>query len=139
MAGSDCLRLLTIAWMFSSYNIAGAYAQEPAQEKALTALQARDKVGSEVLVELTVKAAKNRLEKRGEILLDSEEDFRDENNLAIVVTREGATSFRSRQIEDPAVHFVGKMIRVRGTVILKDDRLRIEINDAAHIVLVPAK
>src|SRR5262249_20657215 len=51
-----------------------------AGETAVGPVEARKKVGKKVTVEMTVKAAKNRLEKRGEIYLDSEEDFKDAKN-----------------------------------------------------------
>ena len=54
--------------------------------------EARTKVGQAVTVEMTVRATKDRLEKRGEIYLDSEPDFRSAKNFAVVITRAGAAS-----------------------------------------------
>src|SRR5262245_7737105 len=68
-------------------------------DKPLTAAEAIRRIDQEVFVELVVKAAKNRLEKRGEIYLDSEEDFHDERNLAIVVLRDGAASLKEKGID----------------------------------------
>ena len=62
--------------------------------KPLTPVEAIKKVNEEVTVQMLVKGAKNRLEKRGEIYLDSEEKFRDEKNLGIVITKIGATKFK---------------------------------------------
>ncbi len=101
--------------------------------KALTPVEAQDHVGQVVLVQLTVRAAKNRLEKRGEIYLDSEEDFRDERNFAAVITRRGAVSLAAKQITNPVEHFQGKVIQVRGLVKDVDGVLRIEVNDAEQI------
>ena len=39
-----------------------------------------------------MRAAKDRLEKRGEIYLDSETDFKSPKNFAVVLTRKGAAS-----------------------------------------------
>ena len=61
---------------------------------------------------------------------DSEEDFRDKKNLGIVVTRSGAAKFKEAGVEDPAVHFKEKVIRVKGTVIIKMDRPRIDSSSA---------
>jgi hypothetical protein len=102
----------------------------------LTAVEARKRVGEEVVVRITVKATKNRLEKRGEIFLDSEEDFRDEKNLGIVVTRTGAQAFQIDGIGDPAEHFKGRTIEVRGKVIVKEERPRIEIDGPKQIRIV---
>ena len=51
------------------------------------------KIGEEIAVEMTVMAAKDRLEKRGEIYLDAKEDFRDPKNFAVVISR----SYRHRR------------------------------------------
>jgi hypothetical protein len=109
----------------------------PAQDaKPLTPVEAIKKVNEEVHVQMLVKAAKNRLEKRGEIYLDSEENFRDENNLGIVITKTGAAKFREAGVNDPAVHFQDKIIRVKGTVIIKEQRPRIEVDDPKDIRIV---
>ncbi|MFO0902255.1 MAG: hypothetical protein U0939_04600 [Pirellulales bacterium] len=71
---------------------------ESTAEKPLTAAEARKHVGEKVWVKATIKTTKDRLEKRGEIYLDTELDFRDPANLAIVVNRDGAnrrTKFES--------------------------------------------
>lgn len=104
--------------------------------KPLSAKEARSKVDQEIVVEFLVKAAKDRLEKRGEIYLDSETEFRDENNFSCVINRDGALSLRNASIENPADHFRDKLIRVRGRVTLKDNIPRIEVSDAKQIEIV---
>ena len=37
------------------------------------------------------------------------------------------------KIDDPALHFKGKTIRVTGVVTLKDNRPRIEVDDPGQI------
>src|ERR1700688_2257361 len=92
----------------------------PAGEtKPLTPVEAIKKVNEEVTVQMLVKATKKRLEKRGEIYLDSEENFRDEKNLGIVIVKAGAAKFKEAGVDDPAVRFKDKTIRVKGTVIIK--------------------
>jgi DNA/RNA endonuclease YhcR with UshA esterase domain len=110
-----------------------------AEGKPLTPVEARKQVGKKITVEMTVKAAKNRLEKRGEIYLDSEMNFRDEKNFAVVITRNGAASLKKAGITDPAEHFKGKKIREIGTVKEVDEIPRIEIDDARQIRLVEGK
>jgi hypothetical protein len=107
--------------------------------KPLTPVEAIKKVNEVVTVQMLVKAAKNRLEKRGEIYLDSEENFKDEKNLGIVITKTGAAKFKEAGVDDPAIHFQDKTIRVKGTVILKEERPRIEINDPKQIQIVEAE
>ena len=102
-------------------------------DKPLTPVEARKKLGESITVELTVKAAKDRLEKRGEIYLDAREDFRDEKNFAVVITKAGAASLQEAGIADPASHFKDKTIRATGTVTEVDGVPRIEIDDAKQM------
>jgi hypothetical protein len=71
-------------------------------DKPLAPEEARKKVGETITVEMTVQVAKDRLEKRGEIYLDSETNFRDEKNFAVVITKTGAASLRAAGIDNPA-------------------------------------
>jgi hypothetical protein len=104
-----------------------------ADDKPLTPVEARKKVGETITVEMTVQAAKDRLEKRGEIYLDSEADFRDEKNFAVVITKAGAASLKEAGIDNPAEHYKDKRIRATGTVKEVDKVPRIEIDDAKQI------
>src|SRR5262245_4295301 len=107
-----------------------------AEEKALTPAEARKKVGEKILVEMTVKAAKDRLEKHGEIYLDSEENFKDKKNFAVVITRTGAASLKKAGVGDPAGHYKDKKIRATGKVKEVEKIPRIEIDDASQIKVV---
>ncbi len=106
------------------------------ESKPLTPAEAIKKVNEKVTVQMIVKASKNRLEKRGEIYLDSEQDFRDDRNLAIVITKSAAARFKEAGVNDPATHFKGKTIQVQGTVIIKENRPRIEVDDPKQIKIV---
>src|SRR5262245_54144453 len=103
------------------------------EAKPLGPVEARKQVGKEITVKMEVKAAKDRLEKRGEIYLDAEEDFKDEKNFAVVITKKGAASLKEAGIDDPAGHFKGKTIRATGTVKEVDGVPRIEIDDAKQV------
>ena len=109
------------------------------EEKPLSAVAARKKVGEKITVEMKVQAAKDRLDKRGEIYLDAETDFRDEKNFAVVITKTGAASLKQAGIGDPAGHFKDTTIRASGTVKLVQDVPRIEIEDAKQIRIVDSK
>jgi hypothetical protein len=106
------------------------------KEKALAPVEARKKIGERITVEMTVKSAKDRLEKRGEIYLDAETDFKDAKNFAVVITRAGAASLKEAGITSPAEHFKDKTIRATGTVKEVESVPRIEIDDAKQIVIV---
>src|SRR5262245_5103849 len=129
-----CSRLVVVTAVLAATRVAFA-----AEEKPLTPVEARKKVGEKVTVEMTVRAAKDRLEKRGEIYLDSEPDFRDEKNFAVVITKAGAAALKKAGIENPADHFKGKRIRATGTVKEGDSVPRIEIEDVKQIRLVGKK
>ena len=98
----------------------------------LTPLEAANRINEQVTVEMTVRAAKN-CPHRSQIFLDSEEDHHDPNNLAVAVTETGAARFKGARINDPALHFKGKTIRVTGVVTLKDNRPLIELDDPGQI------
>ena len=105
------------------------------KSKPFSPTEARKAIGKEITVKMEVKTAKDRLEKRGEIYLDAEENFKDEKNFAVVITRKGAESLNAAGITDPADHFKGKTIRATGTVKEVDGVPRIEIDDAKQIVV----
>ena len=88
---------------------------------------------------MTVNAAKDRLEKRGEIYLDSEENFKDEKNFAVVITRNGASDLKKAGIDSPADHFNSKLIQATGEVKVVEGVPRIEVNEAKQIKLVDKK
>jgi DNA/RNA endonuclease YhcR with UshA esterase domain len=111
-------------------------ADTPKKDAPLSPVEARKKVGESITVEMTVKTAKDRLEKRGEIYLDAEDDFRDEKNFAVVITKAGAAKLKDAGIDDPAKHFEGKKIRATGTVKEVDKVPRIEIDETKQIRIV---
>jgi hypothetical protein len=119
-----------IRWVFLTALLAGA------ADKPLTPVEARKKVGATVTVEMTVQTTKDRLEKRGEIYLDAELNFRDEKNFAVVITKAGAASLKNAGIDNPAEHFKEKKIRATGTVKEVEKIPRIEIDDAKQIEVV---
>lgn len=109
------------------------------EEKPLVPVEARKQIGKEITVEMEVKAAKNALKQRGEIYLDSEENFRDEKNFAVVITKKGAESLNAAGIDNPADHYRGKTIRAKGKVTEVDGVPRIEIDDVKQISIPEKK
>ncbi len=118
---------------------ASASGSPAAEDKPLTPVESRKSVGKTITVEMIVQGAKDRLQKRGEIYLDSETDFKSEKNFAVVITRAGAKSLHDGGIEKPAEHFKQKKIRATGMVKEVDNVPRIEIDDAKQISLVESK
>lgn len=126
------MRRASVLLLVALVGAAGAVGDRP-----LSPVEARKKVGEKITVGMTVQSAKDRLEKRGEIYLDAEPDFKDEKNFAVVITKAGAAKLKEAGIADPAGHFMGKTIRATGTVKEVDKVPRIEIDDAGQIKVVP--
>jgi len=101
----------------------------------ISPLDARNRINEEVTVEIIVRAAKN-CQHCFQVFLDSEEDHHDAKNLAVAVTEIGKAKFKEAKIDDPALHFKGKTIRVTGVVTLKDNRTQIEVDDLHQIQIV---
>lgn len=112
------------------------FAAEP-----LPPCEARKKVGEEIIVEMEVKTAKNALAKRGFVYLDSEEDFRDPKNFAVVLTKNAAEKLAKDGVSDPVSHFKGKTVRATGKVEMDEENKipRIIIDDPKHIEIVEKK
>jgi len=90
----------------------------------------------QVVVEMTVKSAKDRLEKRGVIYLDSEDNFADPMNLGVAISAEAAAKFKKNGIAEPAKHFNGKIIRVRRCVMRFEERPYLPVHSPKQIVIV---
>jgi DNA/RNA endonuclease YhcR with UshA esterase domain len=110
-----------------------------ADQRPLGPVDARKQVGKKITVEMTVRTAKDRLQKRGEIYLDSEANFKDEKNFAVVITRKGAAALKKAGITDPVTHFKGRKVRATGTVKEVDGVPRIEIDEAEQITRLGKK
>src|SRR4051794_13544952 len=126
----------TVAGWFLLTVVVPAGAGRGGSDKPLSPAEGIKKGNEKVTVRMKVQATKDRLEKRGEIYLDSEEDFQDAKNLGIVITKNGAKALKKAGIDDPANHFMNKTIHVTGTVLLKEERPRIEVEDAKQIKVI---
>ncbi|MGA2254698.1 MAG: hypothetical protein ABSG53_08565 [Thermoguttaceae bacterium] len=112
----------TIIAMLCLGSNSGLGAEPP---KPVTPVKAIEQIGKpEVLVEIVVKKAKDRLEKCGIIYLDSEDDFKDAKNLGVAIS---------------AARFVGKTIRVKGCVMRFEDRPYLPVHDPGQISVVEKK
>ena len=116
-----------------------AHLKKPGESKAdagpIPAAQAREHVGERRTVETTIRASKDAARRR-EYYLDSEPDFGDEKNFAVVISHDHADKFKAAGIEDPAGHFKGKTIRVTGTIIREDQQVRIRVEAPEQIKVV---
>jgi len=102
--------------------------------EVVSASDAKNYVGKHCTVEMTVRSSKNAVPRR-EYYLDSEEDFHDEKNFAVVIAYDHADSFQKAGIADAAEHYKGKKIRVTGNVVRENDQVRIRV-EAPHQIRV---
>lgn len=112
-------------------------ADEPAAKDVIPAAEARNHVDETGTFEMTVRSSKNAAPRR-EYYLDSEDDFRDEKNLALVISYDDGDAFKRAGTDDPAEHYKGKTVRVTGKVIRESDQVRIRVEDPKQIKLVEA-
>jgi alkaline phosphatase D len=100
------------------------------------AAEARKHLDKEWTVELTVRAT-GRSRTSSLVFLNSEKDFKSEQNLTIVLDLKALDrELKAARITDPAKHFAGKKIRVRGTVSEFRGNPQIEVKKLDQILLV---
>lgn len=104
------------------------------EPSVIPAAEAKGHIGERCTVEMTVKASKNASHRRT-YYLDSEADYRDPKNFAVVISYDDAEKFKPQGIDDLAEHYRGKTIRVTGKVIAEDDQVRIHVTDPEQIKL----
>jgi DNA/RNA endonuclease YhcR with UshA esterase domain len=133
-----CLVVIVLAGLSVTASRGSRADDAKASEKVVPAAEARGKIGEQCTVEMVVKASKNAV-KRRTYFLDSEDDFHDDKNFAVVISYDDAAKFQAAGIDDPAEHYKGKTIRVTGKVIHEDDQVRMRVDDPKQIKLVEAK
>ena len=87
---------------------------------------------------MTVRRARTP-PRAGEYYLDSEEDFHDEKNFAVVISYDHADLFKQAGIDNPSEHYMGKKLRVTGKIIHENDQVRIRVEDPKQIKIVEDK
>ena len=87
--------------------LAGASPDDEKPLKVVAAPEANDHVGEPCTIEMTVRSSKNAAPRR-EYYLDSEEDFHDEKNFALVISYDHAEPVPKAGINDPTEHYKGK-------------------------------
>jgi hypothetical protein len=130
-------RALSVA-IAAAVLFAGAAAGDDKPAKVVPAAEAREHIDKMCTVEMTVRSSKNAAPRR-EYYLDSEEDFHDEKNFAVVISYDHADLFKKEGIDNPAEHYMGKTLRVTGKIIHENDQIRIRVEDPKQIKIVEEK
>jgi DNA/RNA endonuclease YhcR with UshA esterase domain len=128
------MRLWTSAILGSFLWLSLAWADDP--PKPIGPAEAAKKVNEEVTLQMEVKSAASR---EGVCFLNSEEDFKDAKNFTVFIDKEALAKFKEAKIEDPAAHFKGKTVQVKGKVILYRDRPEIKVSGPEAIKIVEKK
>jgi hypothetical protein len=115
--------------------MAGASSDDGKPPAVVAAPDAKNHIDVQRTVEMTVRSSKNAAPRR-EYYLDSEEDFRDEKNCAVVISYDHADLFKKAGIDDPAEYYKGKKLQVTGKVIRESDQVRIRVEDPEKIKIV---
>jgi DNA/RNA endonuclease YhcR with UshA esterase domain len=129
------MRALMFALLGSMLWLSTVRSEEPA--KPLTPAEAAKKVNETVTLQMEVKSASTT--KTGVSYLNSEDDFKSEKNFTIFIDKGVAAKFKEAKIEDPAAHFKGKLIEVKGKVTLFKDRAQIKLDGPDAIKIVEKK
>lgn len=128
------MRLWMLALLVAACWLSLAGAED--QPKPLTPAEAAKQVDKEVTLQMEVKSATLR----GEVcFLNSEENFKSEKNFTLFIDKDALAKFKAAKIEDPAEHFKGKTVQVKGKVILYRDRPEIKLSGPDAIKIVEMK
>jgi DNA/RNA endonuclease YhcR with UshA esterase domain len=103
--------------------------------RLIPASEAKSHVDETCVVEMTVRASKNAVNRKV-CFLDSGEDFKDARNFAVVISYDHADKFKEAGVDDPSEYYRGKTVRVTGKVIREDDQTRIRVENPKQIQLV---
>lgn len=133
-----CFVLALVFLAIAKVATASADDKEKPKPQVVAASDAKNHVGKRCTVEMTVRSSKNAAPRR-EYYLDSEEDFHDENNFAVVISYDHNEAFEQTGTTDPAEHYRGKKLRVTGEVIRENDQVRIRVEEPKQIEIVEDK
>jgi acetyl esterase/lipase len=117
-----------------------AHLKKPSESKAdanppIRSDRAKEHVGETRTIETTIQASKDSANHRM-IYLDSETDFKDEKNFAIVISHDALGAFQAAGIEGLAAYYKGKTLRVTGTIIREEEQARIRVVEPGQIKVV---
>ena len=115
--------------------IAGAFADDEKPPKLVAAADAKSHIDERCTIEMKVRASKDAGPRR-EYYLDSEADFHDAKNFAVVISYDHADKFKKAGIDNPPDYYMGKSLRVTGKVIAENNQVRIRADDPAQIKIV---
>jgi DNA/RNA endonuclease YhcR with UshA esterase domain len=123
------MRLTSMVFALLSLSSLMAMAEEITP---ITPAEAAKKVNEKVVVQMEVKSSggnKNQY-------LNSEEDYKDLKNFTIFIAKDHLDKFKKAGIENPSVHFKGKLLQVTGVVALEQQKPRISVAEPDQIKVI---
>lgn len=97
--------------------------------------EALARVGEEATVEFVVQAAR-KLDDKEVCFLNSHKDHRDQGNFTAVIFRAALARFAADGVANPAETYLGKTIRVSGTVAERSGQAQIVVESPTQIEVV---
>jgi DNA/RNA endonuclease YhcR with UshA esterase domain len=110
---------------------APAFADE--QPKAVGPAEAAKKVDSDVVLQMEVKSSALS---KGVCFLNSEKDYKDADNFTLFIDKAALAKFKEAKIEDPAAHYKGKTVQVKGKIVLYRERPEIKVGGPDDIKVI---
>ena len=94
------------------------------------------KVNEQVTLEMDVKDATLR---GTNCFLNSEKDYRDPKHLMLFIVKDALAKFKDAKIDDPAAHFKGNTVQVKGKIVLYRDKPEIKLSGPDDIKIIEKK
>ncbi len=110
-----------------------AHAEDEATKIKIT--EAKDHVGKEVIVEFKVESGYFKDDTKP-CFLNSKANKSDKDNFVVVIFPKTLADFKAAKVEDPALHYSGKVIRVKGKVEEYMEKFQIVVKSPKQITLV---
>jgi hypothetical protein len=105
------------------------------EAKVIKLEEAKDNVGKLCTVEFKVASA-NLKNDQSNCFINSKSSFKDKDNFQVVIFAKDLKKFKEAKIEDPAIHYFKKTIKVTGKIELHKERPEIEVRSPEQIVVV---
>lgn len=95
----------------------------------------KEHVGKEVIVEFKVASGYFKDDTKP-CFLNSKANKSDKENFVVVIFPKTLKDFKEAKIDDPAIHYAGKVIRVKGKVEEFMEKMQIVVKSTKQITLV---
>jgi len=103
----------------------------------ISATEALGRAGEKATVQFKVESSRLLMDRdRPLCFLNSRRNYRDDDNLTIVIYEEGLKRLKEKKIDNPAEHYHHKTIQVTGEIALRQGKPQIVVEYPDQIVIV---